>query len=98
MDLTDEDEWVFRTKPSFASRLSFELRQACAKFGIQATDNQGRSLTSHGIRHGRISHLAAIGTPVHTLQRIARHSKIATTARYLHATDDSLRVAIEETE
>ena len=98
MDMTDDEDWVFRTKKAFPSRLSFEYRQACAKYGIQATDNQGRSLTSHGVRHGRISHWAASGVPVHTLQRLARHSKIATTARYLHATDDSLRLAIEDTE
>ena len=96
MGLTDDDEWMFRTKPSFSSRLSFELRQACAKHGIQAVDTQGRSLTAHGICHGRISHWAVSDVPVHTLQRLARHAKIATTARYLCVTDDLLRLTIED--
>lgn len=44
----------------------------------------------HGLRHWYLTELAAAGTPIEVLRRLANHANISTTARYLSARDDQM--------
>ena len=54
-------------------------------------------ISPHWFRHTRLTTLAR-HAGVETAQRIAGHSSLATTSRYLHVTDDHLRRAFDEAE
>lgn len=44
----------------------------------------------HDLRHFYISHLAALGVPVHEIKEIAGHKDIATTMKYMHVAPNYL--------
>lgn len=51
-------------------------------------------LTPHVFRHSYATELIEDGFPLHEVQRLLRHRNIATTERYLHVRDESLRAKI----
>ncbi|MEA2162168.1 MAG: integrase/recombinase XerD [Thermoanaerobaculia bacterium] len=50
---------------------------------------------AHLLRHSYITMLVTERVPLHDVQRLAGHSDLKTTAIYLHANDDRMRVAVE---
>ena len=66
---------------SFLKVLNKDLEYA----GIEKTDDMGRVIHLHALRHSFASLLAREGVHPHVLQRLARHSKVDTTMRlYTH--------------
>jgi integrase len=66
---------------SFLKVLNKDLHYA----GIEKTDDMGRVIHLHALRHSFASLLAREGVHPHVLQRLARHSKVDTTMRlYTH--------------
>jgi len=53
-----------------------------------------RMITPHGLRHSRATELLSKGIPLPYIQRFLGHSKIDTTAVYLHITDPELEEKI----
>lgn len=51
-------------------------------------------VTPHVFRHSYATELIEDGFPLHEVQRLLRHRNIATTERYLHVRDESLRAKI----
>lgn len=51
-------------------------------------------LTPHVFRHTYATELIEDGFPLHEVQRLLRHRNIATTERYLHVRDESLRAKV----
>ena len=49
----------------------------------------------HSMRHGFCSHMTRNKVSIETVRRMAGHSNLATTARYLHADTDDIREAME---
>jgi integrase/recombinase XerD len=49
----------------------------------------------HLLRHSYITMLVTERVPLHDVQRLAGHSDLKTTALYLHANDERMRVAVE---
>lgn len=49
----------------------------------------------HAFRHGFCTTLAQSGIPVETIRALAGHASITTTSRYVHATRDDLKAAVE---
>lgn len=45
----------------------------------------GKEITFHTLRHGFASHLVGKGRPIHEVQMLLGHSRLDTTAVYLHA-------------
>ena len=69
-------------------RLTLRLTKVCEKAGL-------RRITWHVLRHTFATHLAMNSEPLNTVQVLLGHSSIATTMRYAHATNQSLRSAID---
>lgn len=55
-----------------------------------------RKASTHWLRHTAITHQADAGIELRYLNRSARHSKLETTAIYLHAEDDAWHEAMEK--
>ncbi|MHB8622883.1 MAG: tyrosine-type recombinase/integrase [Sulfuricaulis sp.] len=55
-----------------------------------------RQASTHWLRHTAITHQADAGIELRYLNRSARHSKLETTAIYLHAEDDAWHEAMEK--
>ena len=64
------------------------MKQATERAGLTPT----RSL--HILRHTFCSHLAMRGAPTRVIQRMAGHSSIATTERYMHLSPEAEQDAI----
>lgn len=74
-----DSEWVFpgRNGPLDGSSLGHRFKRLCAKVEIQG-------VSWHTLRHTYVSRLAMLGTPLPTLQKLARHKSIQMTLRYSH--------------
>jgi site-specific recombinase XerD len=55
-----------------------------------------RKASTHWLRHTAITHQADAGIELRYLNKSARHSKLETTAIYLHAEDDAWHEAMEK--
>jgi len=72
------------------------IRADCKAAGIEVTDNAGRNLTFHSIRHSCGSFLADRGTHPKIIQDVMRHKSIdMTMSRYTHVLKGQRRSAIE---
>jgi site-specific recombinase XerD len=49
----------------------------------------------HSLRHGFCSHMTRSKVSIETVRRMAGHSNLATTARYLHADVDDIHEAMD---
>jgi len=65
------------------SRLRGAMKRAGVRHGV------------HTLRHSFCSHMAMLGVPTLTIQRLAGHQSITTTERYMHLSDNCLDDAIE---
>jgi integrase len=87
-----DNPWVFpgRTGDTHREPSAFTRRFAklLARLGI-------RNASIHTTRHTFISELAILGTPLPTLQKLARHKTIAMTLRYAHLCPDLADQALE---
>jgi integrase/recombinase XerD len=91
---SDED-WMFQSSRSSGSRvgeIAKPLRETFAKAGLY---QKGKLL--HLLRHSVASAMIQNGTPIHVAQAILGHSRIETTARYLHSTENAKRDAAKRT-
>ena len=61
--------------------------------GIDFTDRKNK-VVFHTLRHTFASHLAIIGTPIFTIQKLMNHKDIKMTLRYAKLSPDSGREAI----
>jgi len=68
--------------------LQLWMKRATERAGLVPT----RSL--HILRHTFCSHLAMRGAPTRAIQRMAGHSSIATTERYMHLSPEAEETAI----
>lgn len=57
-----------------------------------------RKLSPYSCRHTTATVLADLKTPVPVIRGIMRHTKITTTQRYIHTSDESLRKAVDNME
>ena len=64
-----------------------------AAAGIPHRDAQGRYRDFYSLRHTALTNLAQ-NAPLHVVKAVARHSKITTTQRYTHASEDDIRAAL----
>ncbi len=69
----------------YVQRLVKRLKDKAGIIGI---------VTPHVFRHSYATELIEDGFPLHEVQRLLRHRNIATTERYLHVRDESLRAKI----
>ncbi len=79
--LTDEDEPV-----------GYELHRMWLKWSLKRAGLRQKG--SHTLRHTFCSHLAMRGVPAPAIQRLAGHSALATTERYMHLSPTMLESAI----
>lgn len=87
-----KSRWIFPDPSGDAplSRFSLTPRfaKACDKLTKLAKQKQGgvdlTGMTWHGLRHTFISRLVMLGTPLPTVQKLARHKSIQMTLRYSH--------------
>lgn len=63
--------------------------------GIDFTDRKNK-VVFHSLRHTFASHLAIIGTPIFTIQKLMNHKDIRMTLRYAKLAPDSGKVFIEQ--
>jgi len=88
LDSLDRDsENVFHSRHNVAR----DFRKAVSSAGLE-TKGEDR-VTPHTLRHTALSRMAHKGADVASLQRLAGHSSIVTTQRYLHSKD--LRSTVE---
>jgi len=96
----DESPWLFvsNRKDDDGVLRALSVRQV-QRVVDQASRRAGLPfrVSPHWFRHTRLTALAR-HAGVETAQRIAGHSSLATTARYLHVTDERLRAAYDEAE
>ena len=64
----------------------------------KATENGGKNITPHMLRHTFASWLASIGVPLRFIQQMMGHKSIKTTERYARAIPEELRQHIEKLE
>lgn len=69
-----------------------------AKWRILCRDAKVKGLRWHDLRHTFGSRLAMAGVTLPVVQRLMGHASITTTARYLHATDEDARKAVDVAE
>lgn len=83
--------WVFpgRTAALDASAVTRRFQRVCTKLKIQGA-------SWHTLRHTFISRLAMLGTPLPTLQKLARHKSIQMTLRYAHLCPDHAEQNLED--
>lgn len=87
-----QGEWVFPGRnggPIDGSAVSRRFKRLCAKLSIQG-------VSWHTLRHTYISRLAMLGTPLPTLQKLARHKSIQMTLRYAHLCPDHEQQSLED--
>ncbi|MDD2895972.1 MAG: site-specific integrase [Aliarcobacter sp.] len=63
--------------------------------GIDFTDRKNK-VVFHSLRHTFASHLAIIGTPIFTIQKLMNHKDIKMTLRYAKLAPDSGKVFVEQ--
>ena len=82
--------WTRSQKNDLYSIRSFQKRFAT----VIGKMNGVRPLTPHCCRHTYVTRLQAKGIPMETIARLAGHSRIETTDKYLHTPKDVLRSAV----
>jgi integrase len=85
-----DSEWVFPGRSGHTDLSAFTRRFARLMSKLQLRD-----ASVHTTRHTFVSELAIIGTPLPTLQKLARHKSIAMTLRYAHLCPDQADQALE---
>ena len=85
----NDSEWVF---PGAAESPLTTIKRSWAKI---RKDANLPSLRFHDLRHTFATRLLQRGADIKTVSTLLGHKEIAVTARYLHATDESKRKAVE---
>jgi integrase len=75
-------------KPVNARHVGMLMKQVTKRAGLEPTEG------IHRLRHTFCSRLADAGAPPEAIRRLARHTTMAVTQRYLHASDATLENAI----
>ncbi len=87
----DWEEWVqYPNEDYFFDKISDQKANESLKLIALAACIE-QNLTYHMSRHTFATGYLAAGGTVHVLQRIMAHSKIETTMRYVHLTNDAIR-------
>ncbi len=87
----DREGRLFRTQ----SRKAFNSQAIQEVFRNLYRDANIDNASSHSGRRQFITSLSENGTSVRIIQALARHSNLATTARYIDISDDKLRNAVD---
>ena len=84
-------------KPLFASqkRAGFSANTLCQTVNAIYREAGLEGATSHTGRRSYCTKLASMGTSIHVIAALAGHRNIQTTMRYLVASDDMKRAAVE---
>jgi integrase len=91
LDLNGPGDWMFQSTRAEGARLDEIAKPLRATFARAGLYQKGKLL--HLLRHSVASALLQNGTPIHVAQAILGHSRIETTSRYLHSTEDAKRDA-----
>jgi site-specific recombinase XerD len=75
-------------KPVNARHIGMLMKKVTKLAGLEPTEG------IHRLRHTFCSRLADAGAPPEAIRRLARHTTMAVTQRYLHASDATLENAI----
>jgi site-specific recombinase XerD len=89
-----ETDYVFSTRKGTPMDIQGACRVIRTVFESAGLYRPGDALI-HRIRHSYATHQIEGRTDLNTLRRILGHADIATTQRYLHATDRALREAVK---
>ena len=87
LELNDK---IFKTTQELKART---ILNDLFNIGIEADDRKNK-VVIHTLRHTFASHLAIIGTPIFTIQKLMNHKDIKMTLRYAKLSPDSGREAI----
>ena len=89
-----DSEWLFpgdgdaSLSPATVRRYLRELRPRMPGYATQ--------VTPHVLRHTALSRLGDAGVPLTTIQAIAGHSSVSTTARYMHPSMEAMAEAMDK--
>ena len=75
------------------------FRAACARAKKNPEDKKDPGIVGvrfHDLRHSFASHALELGADIMTVSRILGHSSIMMTAKYLHPSGESMRLAVEK--
>jgi site-specific recombinase XerD len=75
-------------KPVNARHIGMLMKKVTKLAGLEPTEG------IHRLRHTFCSRLADAGAPTEAIRRLARHTTMAVTQRYLHASDATLENAM----
>ena len=89
-------EWLFPGEKPGQPITSKSIFLACKK----AAEDAGisKSIHPHSLRHAFATHLLDAGVNLRCIQVLLGHSKLETTARYLHVSDTAVRSTISPLE
>lgn len=97
-----EEGWVWpaatrsgHVEPSSVRKQHANAFAAIAKEAAKRNEKPVRSFVLYSLRHTFLTHLGQSGCDVWTLPRIAGHSSISTSARYVHPLEDAVLAAVE---
>lgn len=85
--------WVWPAPTSSGHLEPSSLKKQHAK---ALNDSKVRPFVLYSLRHTFLTRLGASGCDVWTLARIAGHSSVAISARYVHPSEDSVLAAVEK--
>jgi len=71
------------------------LRKAAERAGIPE-ERRGRGLANHALRHSRLTDLASRSQNIPAIQHMAGHKTLASTMRYVHASEQQARKLLED--
>jgi integrase/recombinase XerD len=85
------------TQPLFSTqkREGFSANTLCQTINAIYRSSGLEGATSHTGRRSYCTKLASMGTSIHVIAALAEHRNIQTTMRYLVASDDMKRAAVE---
>lgn len=94
IDATERTGYVFRPNGQKVQRFV----DATSRAFKRAKDRAGitRPLTFHSTRHGFCTALAEAGKSAMVIQAAARHADIATSARYVHIANETLKAELDD--
>ena len=89
-------DWLFPGEKPGQPICSNSIFRACLKAAHDADIT--KAVHPHSLRHAFATHLLEAGVDLRTIQILLGHSKLETTARYLHVADTAVRATVSPLE